>query len=69
MFDFFIENNLISKHQSGFRPGDSCINQRLSIALEIYRSVDDSLDVSAVFLDICKAQSSYIQIKAKWYIR
>ena len=53
MFDFFIENNLISKHQSGFRPGDSCINQRLSIALEIYRSVDDSLDVSTVFLDIC----------------
>ena len=55
MFEFFIENNLISKHQSGFRSGDSCINQRLSIALEIYRSVDDSLDVSTVFLDICKA--------------
>ena len=23
MFEFFIENNLISKNQSGFRPGDS----------------------------------------------
>ena len=26
MFKFFIENNLISKNQSGFRPVDSCIN-------------------------------------------
>ena len=26
MFEFFIENNLISQHQSGFKPGDSCIN-------------------------------------------
>ena len=35
MFEFFIANNLISKNQSGFRPGDSCINQ-LSISHEIY---------------------------------
>ena len=54
MFEFFIENNLISKNHSGFRPDDSCSNQLLSIAHEIYQSVDDSLDVSAVFLDICK---------------
>ena len=26
MFKLFIENNLISKYQSGFRPVDSCIN-------------------------------------------
>ena len=31
MFEFFIENNLIPKNQSGFRPVDSCINQRLFI--------------------------------------
>ena len=24
MFEFFIANNLISKNQSGLRPGDSC---------------------------------------------
>ena len=29
MFEFFVENNLISKYQPGFRPGDSCINQLL----------------------------------------
>ena len=31
MFGFFVENDLISQHQSGFKPGDSCINQLLSI--------------------------------------
>ena len=54
MLEFFIENNLISKNQSGFRPGDSCINQLLSITHEIYQSFDDSLEVRAVFLDISK---------------
>ena len=34
-----MENNLISKHQSGFRPGDSCINQLLPITTEIYQSL------------------------------
>ena len=55
IFEFFIENNLISRNQSGFRPGDSCINQLLSITHEIYQSVDDSLEVRAVLLDISKA--------------
>ena len=30
MYEFFAENNLISPNQSGFKPGDSCINQLLS---------------------------------------
>ena len=36
LFQFFIENKLISLSQSGFKPGDSCINQLLSITHEIY---------------------------------
>ena len=31
MFKFFIENELISSNQSGFKPGDSCVNQLVSI--------------------------------------
>ena len=54
MFGFFIENDLISQHQSGFKPGDSCINQLLSITHEIYQSFDEGLDVRSVFLDISK---------------
>ena len=55
MFSFFIENGLISQNQSGFKPGDSCINQFLSITHEIYKSFDDGWEVRGVFLDISKA--------------
>ena len=40
MFEFFIENKLVSYSQSGFKLGDSCINQLLSITHEIYSSFD-----------------------------
>ena len=53
MFEFFIASNLIYKNQSGFRPGDSCIDQLLSIILEIYQSFDDNVEI--IFLDISKA--------------
>ena len=55
MFSFLIENGLISQNQSGFKPGDSCINQLLSITHEIYKSFDDGWEVRGVFLDISKA--------------
>ena len=34
------ENNLLSKHQSGFRPGDSTINQLLAITHDISKAFD-----------------------------
>ena len=56
MFGFFIENDLISQHQSGFKPGDSCINQLLSITHETYQSFDEGcVCIRCVFLDISKA--------------
>ena len=55
MYEFFTENSLISPNQSGFKPGDSCINQLLSITHEIYKSFDDGLEVRGIFLDISKA--------------
>ena len=54
LFNFLLENNLISPNQSGFKPGDSCINQLLSITHEIYNSFDEGLEVRSVFLDISK---------------
>ena len=54
-FEFFSENELISHNQSGFRPGDSCINQLLCITHDIYQSLDDGLGTRGVFLDISKA--------------
>ena len=55
MFTFFTENNLISPNQSGFRPGDSCVNQLLAITHEIYKSFDEGFEVRGVFLDISEA--------------
>ena len=55
MFKFFNENNLISPKQSGFKPGDSCINQLISITHEIYEALDAGSEVRSVFLDISKA--------------
>ena len=55
MFKFFIENDLISPNQSDFKPGDSCINQLLSITHDIYKSFDCGYDIRVVFLDILKA--------------
>ena len=55
MFKFFMENDLISSNQFGFKPGDSCIFQFLSITHEIYKSFDCSYEVRGVFLDTSKA--------------
>ena len=55
IFGFFLDKGLISANQSGFKPGDSCINQLLSIMRNIYKSFDDGYEVRGVFLDISKA--------------
>ena len=55
IFTFFTENNLISPNQSGFRPGDTCVNQLLAITHEIYKSFDEGFEVRGVLLDISKA--------------
>ena len=56
LFNYFIENNLLSQHQQGFIPGNSCVQQLISITHEIYNAFDcnPSLEVRGVFLDISK---------------
>ena len=55
MFEFFIQNDLITPNQFGFKIGDSCINQLISITHEIYKPFDDGYEVRGVFFDISKA--------------
>ena len=60
MLKFLIENDLILPKQSGFKSGDSCINQFLSIVyclyvLFTYLLVTIDYEVGDVFLDILKA--------------
>ena len=54
LFEFFIASELISSNQSGFKPGDSCINQLHSITHEIYKSFYDGYEPRGDFLDISK---------------
>ena len=54
-YEFFIKNNLISSNQSGFKQGDSCIYQLLSITHEIYQPFDNGFEVRGIFRDISKA--------------
>ena len=55
MYDYLISNNLITKNQSGFRPGDSTTNQLLGLINEIHKSFEKRHEVRAIFLDISKA--------------
>ena len=57
IFNFIGTRNMLSVHQSGFHPGDSCVHQLISIVHDIYNAFDSnpSLEVSGVFLDIFKA--------------
>ena len=57
LFKYLEDNNLLNGNQSGFRPGDSCVHQLLSITHEIYKAFDanPSLEVRGVFLDLSKA--------------
>ena len=57
IYEHLNDNGLITHNQSGFRPGDGCVNQLLYLVSEIYESFEcqNNLEVRAVFLDISKA--------------
>ena len=57
LFKYLLNNQLLSENQSGFRKGDSCVSQLISITHNIYKAFDGnpSLETRGVFLDISKA--------------
>ena len=57
LYKHLITHHLITKNQSGFRPGDSTTNQLIDLVDEIHQAFDStkSFEVRAVFLDISKA--------------
>ena len=52
LFNYFHKNELLTKCQSGFLPGDSCISQLLSIVHDINSSFDcdDRQDFRGIFI-------------------
>ena len=62
----------ISPNQSGFKPGDSCTNQLLTITHEIYKSFDKGSEVFSRYIEgvwQSLAWASHFKIKTKWYIK
>ena len=55
MYKHISDKNLLSPSQSGFRTGDSCINQLLSITYDIFQCFDEGMETRAIFLGISKA--------------
>ena len=57
LYATIVSHELLNPNQSGFRPGDSTVNQLLSITHTIFKAFDCNppLDVRTVYLDISKA--------------
>ena len=57
IYQYLCYNQMLTSHQSGFRPKDSTINQLLLITHKIYVAFDEvpSKETRAVFFDLSKA--------------
>jgi hypothetical protein len=55
VYNFFLDNNILSPFQSGFVPGDSPVNQLTFIYHSFCKAIDEGKEVRAVFFDISKA--------------
>ena len=64
-FEYLIENNLITENQSGFKPGDFCINQSILSITRLYKSFDNSFEVKGAFLNISKEFDKGLIFKLK----
>ena len=57
LLNYIEGENLLNINQSGFCANDSCINQLISVTLEIYCAFNcnPSIEVRGIFLDLSKA--------------
>ena len=57
LYSHLVSCDFLNPNQSGFRPGDSTVNQLISITHTIFKAFDCNppLDVRSVYLDISKA--------------
>lgn len=47
LYNFILTNDILTPHQSGFRPNDSTVNQLLSITSDFYKAVDRSANTNS----------------------
>ena len=54
LYEYLMDNNLLTQNNSGLKKNDSTINL-LKIIRQIYQDVNDGNDTCLVFLDVSKA--------------
>jgi hypothetical protein len=52
--NFLLESILKTKFQSGFRSGDSIVNQLISISNDFGKAIDDGKEIIIILCDISK---------------
>ena len=71
LFIHLNNSNLLNSNQLGFRPGDSCVYQLISITRHIYKAFDanPSLEVRRVFLHLSKTFNNvwHMRICGKYF--
>ena len=55
VYNHLLDNNILSEHQSGFRPGDSTVNQLAYMYHQFCDALDKKKDVKLIFCDVSKA--------------
>ena len=55
LFNYLRDNKIVSIHQSGFIPGDSTVNQLVSIHHDLCKALENYNDIQLIFFDISKA--------------
>ena len=65
MYNHLISNNLLTKNQSGFQPGDSVTNQLIFLVDNMHSSLDINLEVRSIFLDMSKGLLFELRINGK----
>ena len=55
LYEYFKSNNLLYKHQYGFRPEHSCELATLEFVDRIFKCLDGNLKPFSVFIDLSKA--------------
>ena len=55
MYNYCVQNNILTARNSGFKKMDSAINQLIHLSHLIYKGLDDEMKIGMIFMDITKA--------------
>jgi hypothetical protein len=55
VYNHLLQNDILTRNQSGFTKGDSAVNQLVNISNEFGKALDSGKEIRVVFCDISKA--------------